>query len=353
MGNIGDTITQTIPNVGASGTQYATDIDAFLTEVGVRLAAKVPRTSLASGALDLASQPLQNASYVSVAAAGGTPTTPASSIQQFGGDLYWVTGSGQVKITNGNALNTATIGGITGDYGGVNPAQFRFVDADQEYYAYDDFGGGAWARVWAKNYDIAAGATSAVRARLAYGGAGSYTMTLPAALPGSTLLMQMDSTGQITTSNTVAGQAPLFTSPIGLNLSGGLWLDSSAGHSRNGGNMWNILASAVPLSLFIPLSAPAIVTAYTVYLRKTTNGADALKTRLWSFDATNETTTAITAGTGTEANTANNPGFITLSATGLSTFVGVSTNLYIEFTPGGATAANHHLFGASISWKTA
>src|SRR6266550_3465701 len=99
-GNIGDAISQTIPTVGASGTQYATDIDAFLTEVKGRLNVKVPRASLAAGALDLASNALQNASYVSVASAGGTPTTPASSIQQNGGDLYWVTASGQVKITS-------------------------------------------------------------------------------------------------------------------------------------------------------------------------------------------------------------------------------------------------------------
>lgn len=203
MANIGDPIVQTIPTVGASGTQYATDIDAFLAEVGVRLAAKVPRASLAAGALDLANNPLQNAQYVSLFASGVLPTTPSGSLQQFGGDLYWVTGSGQAQITSGNALNAASVGAITGDYGGANPAQFRFVAADLEYYAYTSFAGGTWAKVWANGFDLAAGATSVNRVRMLYGGAGSYSLTMPTALPAATKYVQISNTGQLTANGIV------------------------------------------------------------------------------------------------------------------------------------------------------
>lgn len=205
MGDIGDTISETIPAVGTSGTTYATNITAFLTEVKTRLEAQVPRTSLAPGDLDLETFSLQNAGYVGFAEADEEPTTPTSTLQCFDGDVYWIHASGAVQITSGNSLNNALLGGITGDYGGSNPAEFKFVDADQEYYAYDDESGGAWARVWAKNFDIAAGATSAVRVRLAYGGASSYTLTLPSPPnnPPGVAFLQMNSSGTVTASSTL------------------------------------------------------------------------------------------------------------------------------------------------------
>lgn len=205
MGNIGDPITTgEVPAVGTSGTTYATNLNLFLTEVKARLEADVPRASLADGNLDLNGSALQDASYLGLTTQAGVPTTPNNTLQSYGGEVYWVSAAGVAKLTSSGALNAGSIGGITGDYGGANPAQFRFVDADQEYYAYDDYAGGAWARVWAKNVDIAAGATSAVRARLAYGGAASFTMTLPPTRPAasSTKFILMDENGALTASNT-------------------------------------------------------------------------------------------------------------------------------------------------------
>lgn len=216
MGNIGDSMSGTpIPPVGSAGTGYATDDNAFMTEVKTRLEAQVPRGSLAPGNLDLQNSALQNAGYVSLHDPGSTPSTPASSLQQHSGDLYWVTNTGAAKITTGNALNAGSIGGITGDYGGANPAQFRFVDADQEYYAYDDFSGGAWARVWAKNFDIAAGATSANRVRLAYGGGGSYTLTFPTAAPAATNLVTMNSSGNFAADSVLGSNVNITMSGTG------------------------------------------------------------------------------------------------------------------------------------------
>src|SRR3954463_14267381 len=113
MPSIGDPITQPIPPVGTTGTDYASQIDAFLTEVKTRLEADLPLSSLAAGTLDLSNNPLANAQYVGVYPGSGIPTTPVASLQNFGNDLYWVSASGAVKITNGAAINVTGIYGIT------------------------------------------------------------------------------------------------------------------------------------------------------------------------------------------------------------------------------------------------
>jgi hypothetical protein len=215
MGNIGDPITQPIPPVGTTGTAYASQIDAFLGEVQTRLQTQVPLSSLASGLFNLANNPLTNAQYVSLYPGTVTPTLPSGSIQNYGGDLYWVTGTGAVKITSGNTINIAGVNGITGDYGGANPAQFRFVDTDQEFYAFDDFSLGQYGRLWAKNFDLSIGNTGVSRVRFdATGVASSYTLTLPSA-PAAQSLIQMGTSGTLTATNTLASNANLTLSGTG------------------------------------------------------------------------------------------------------------------------------------------
>lgn len=202
MSNIGDPYSSTIPVVGTFGTGYAQEINDFLQETQDRLESKVPLSSLQIGTLNMANNPIQNLEYASFQDGGFAPGSPINSLQSFGHNLYWVSNAGACQITNGASLNAGSIGGITGDYGGVNPAQFRFVDADKIYYAYDDFGGGAWAGVWAQNFFIAGGSTSAHRVKLAYGGTADFTLTVPATLPGATNALQLSSAGQISVIST-------------------------------------------------------------------------------------------------------------------------------------------------------
>jgi hypothetical protein len=220
MSNIGDPVTQTIPAVGTTGTSYATDINALLTEFKSRLENKVPLSSLLIGTLDLTNNPLQNAQYLSLYPQPAAPTTPTGSLQMYAGNLYWVSSSGAVQITNGALLNSSSIGGITGDYGGTNPAQFRFVDADQTYYAYDDFSTNTWAHFRARDIEIAGGATSANRVRIVWGGSVNYTLTLPAALPGTQKLLQLTSTGTLTASGVLATDESITLSGTGRVLTG-------------------------------------------------------------------------------------------------------------------------------------
>lgn len=200
MGDIGDPIVSgSIPAVGTSGTTYASQLNLFLTEVKNRLEAQVPKASLAPGPLDLDGEALQNASYLGLTSQLSAPTTPNNSFQAYNGEVYWVSAAGVAKLTDSGNLNAAGIGSITGDYGGVNPAQFRFVDADQEYYAYDNYSTGTWAYLWARGLDLAKDATSTTRIRVLAPSAlaSSYTLTLPDT-PAATRLLKIDSSGNIT-----------------------------------------------------------------------------------------------------------------------------------------------------------
>src|SRR5690349_20303027 len=183
VGNIGDAFSTSIPPVGTFGPGYANSVNLILTEVMTRLAAKVPLSSLNfSSTLDMTGQSIINAAYVTLQNTSSTPgASPVNRLTAYLGNLWYVGPSGALQITNGAALNAAGIGGITGDYGGANPAQFRFVDANQRYDAYDDFPGGAWGCVRALGFDIAAGATSANYLRLANAGGATRTYTFPAA----------------------------------------------------------------------------------------------------------------------------------------------------------------------------
>ncbi len=354
MGNIGTPITTDIPAVGTSGTTYARELNEFLTEVQDRLEAEVPKSSLEAGALDMDSNAVQNTSYVGITNGGSAPTTPANSVQAYDGDMYWVNTGGAVQITDGTTLNTALVGGITGDYGGANPAQFRFVDADQEFYAYDNYAGGAYARVWAKNFDLAAASTGAVRVRLAYGGAGSYTFTLPGTLPisGNTSFLKIDENGQVSSSNSVLGQietnvtvkaasylySGARTQPVSQLIS---WESTAGTHTRSAG-AWTTAASGV--SIYYPVDVPdgTTITGYGLQITKASSAACTHRLRLWKRDAH---AAAAQVGSGdTEAG--NAIGNVTLSESGLSEITNTGATYYIQWDMSVGPAAGDTVFSA-------
>lgn len=107
MGSIGDSMSSTpIPAVGSSGTDYATKIDALLTEIVARLEVDVPRGSLAAGTLDMVANPITNVTYLEIDNGSGVPTTPVNSFQAYGGNIYWVNTGGAVQLSSGAFLGT-------------------------------------------------------------------------------------------------------------------------------------------------------------------------------------------------------------------------------------------------------
>lgn len=200
MGNIGDSITPSVPPVGTAGPQYATDIDTILSEVVNRLTKKVPLTSVNfNTSLDLSGNSLLNASNMTLTSQTGAPSgSPFNRFASFSGNLYWVNALGAVQITSGATLNAAALAGITGDYGGANPAQLNYVAIDTRYNFYSNFATGTWAYARALGFDVAGGATSTAFARLLWGGSSNITLTLPATLPADNQLLSVDNTGAIT-----------------------------------------------------------------------------------------------------------------------------------------------------------
>ncbi len=200
MGNIGDPVTPSVPAVGSAGPQFATDINAILTELVARLSAKVPLASISTNStLNMTGSPITNVGYLTLTDTLVAPgASPVNRVTTFGGNLYYVGPSGAIQLTTGGTLNAAAIGGITGDYSAAGPMQFRYTTATTKYEAYSNFAGGVAGYVRALGFDVAASATSAFFARLLFGGAANKTYTLPPTAPTSlTLPMYMDTSGNM------------------------------------------------------------------------------------------------------------------------------------------------------------
>lgn len=189
-------------------------------------------------------------------------------------ELYWRTALGNnVKLTAGNSLNvSAFVGGIVGDYVAVGAAE-AFVDSDKAYTFKD--GAGHRARVDAGSVKLLAfgtnntiGVTLAARSDIAL----SYTATWPNALPGSTSIVQIDNTGQMSYSNTIANA---------ITLSGGIannvTLSSGATVSVN----QNITVSGTgdikhgTRTLIVPVTTPQAPGLATVQLTLTSSNLGA------------------------------------------------------------------------------
>lgn len=199
MASIGDSFTQPIPAVSTSGTAYATQVNAVLTELVTRVSNPVPLSSLSGSELDLNNVPIVDAQYVALVNQSVSPgASPSGRIEQYQGNLYWIGPSGAVQITSGAGVNFTATGGFGGDYGGANPASARFVDAAERYEFYDDFSALDWAYIRGLGLDIANAATGTQYVQLRYGGVGSYTWTFPATLPGANRsVLVVSSAGQV------------------------------------------------------------------------------------------------------------------------------------------------------------
>ena len=205
---IGDAISESAPAVGTAGPGYATTINALLTEFKARLTAKIPLSSLlANSNLDLNGQALLNAEYITLLNEGVSPVaSPVNRIAAFSGDFWWVSPSGAIRITAGNQLNAAGVGGITGDYYGAGPMEFRYDLGNTRYDAFANQSTNTWAYVRARGFDIAGGATSAFRLRHQYTGTANRTITWPdnVGTSASGDILKMDNAGLLITTEAIS-----------------------------------------------------------------------------------------------------------------------------------------------------
>ena len=213
---IGDPIIPPIPAVGTSGTTYASQLVDFLNEVKERLEDYVPISSLLVSLLDMANNAVENLSYASFYEQTAEPSTPVGSLQNYEGNLWWVSESGAAQLTSGNSLNAAAISGIAGDYGGGNPASFRFSDADETFYAYDDYGQEHWAWLGARGLYVYGAEESTTRVKLTAADAtDNYTITFADALPADQTLVQIAADGDLLYTNELVENANITLSGTG------------------------------------------------------------------------------------------------------------------------------------------
>lgn len=242
MATYGDPFTTVLPPVGSAGPQYATDIDSILTDIMARLAAKVPLSSvLVTADLNLGGFSAVNANSVQFANQTTVPgATPSARLGVANGNLYYTGLSGVIQLTTGGQINASGIGGITGDYGGANPAQERYDVGNSRYDFFVNPTTNTWAYLRGLGFDFAGSSTGTARARLDWTGTVNQSYHLPAIAPASQVLMQMDATGlmvasdslPINTSLTVSGTGRIIRGTRAVTLN--VWASQSVNQSGAG-----------------------------------------------------------------------------------------------------------------------
>jgi hypothetical protein len=144
------------------------------------------------------------------------PTLPSTNgvIYRYGDDLYYNDGAGnKIQITSNGTLNMAATGTITGDYGqaGVT-AELHYSNAAPPTYAFSS-SAGVYAIINSGDvgiFDTTVVGGNGVTLKAISHLASSFSITLPVALPISTLPLQMSSTGQLLTGQITTAQITLL-----------------------------------------------------------------------------------------------------------------------------------------------
>jgi hypothetical protein len=202
----GSTHSATLPTVSSTvGPTYATLINAALTEIRTTLNSKVTPAgidmnadlSLLSGGTRYGITNAHRVSLYQQPSLLSAATYPAALYVSSTGDLYFNDASSrQVRITSGGAL-TGTPGSITGTGYGSSGVEVNWDSGAGDYHFYS--GSGTYADVNCTAVQLSDGSSNLLRIA-APAMAVNYTMTLPAAVPASTSIMQMSSAGVVSAS---------------------------------------------------------------------------------------------------------------------------------------------------------
>lgn len=288
-------------------------------------------------------------------------------------NLYFRNSAGtNVKITDGSTLNISIVGGIGGDYTSIG-ALLDYDDATDTYRFRQETAAAVrqYAKILAADVRLAeykasgdpTPPTNFVTLKSPAALAASYSVTWPAAVPGSTLAVQMSSAGALSASNAFTGavsstgtmSATEFkhSTALGLVLGAASAIDPNGTHTRGlgaggGQKKWIVAASANVLQWPIELPAGMRITSYNVYLDKQTNGAATVTARIYKVQTQGVSMGTETAlGSGNSSN-ANAPGSIALTESSLSIDIAAGFAYYLVFTPSGA--ANDTLYSAEIAY---
>lgn len=197
----GDTIATTVPSVGDAETGGTTDLLTILSALVTIAETKVTPSEIDMDAtLDFNSQAGENVKYFEFVTQGSDPSTAETLYTKNDGatdELYFKNGSGSVvQITNGGALNVAATGSVTGAGYGSGGVAVNWNSAGGNYQMKSGSGADDYADVTCDDLQLRDGSSHAVTLT-AQSMAADYTVTFPAAVPGSEQFVTMDNSGNL------------------------------------------------------------------------------------------------------------------------------------------------------------
>jgi hypothetical protein len=300
---LGQPLSTTLPTVGGDADTWGTELNERLTEVQDVLEAMVGVASVEiDGDLSWNAYEQHDVGAVQLSNLTGTLTgaTNVRKLYVANGDWYVNDGSGNVvRLTSGGALDVTSAGGIGGDYGGGNPAQFVYTDASNKFVATTDPGISADIDVGSviirERVSSANGITIASPSSLA----AAYGITLPGGLPASTSVTTMSSGGQmaftrsltidtVTATGTVTATDHRHTTAQVHQLGPAHMVSTTWALAVTGTPSWDKATSGGDLYIEVPVRQGDRITAASVFLQQAT--ANSLVTcQLIRMDMTSET----------------------------------------------------------------
>jgi hypothetical protein len=136
---IGTDLNLTLPDLAETMAENVARIRTALSSIEDSIATPATPAALnITSAIDMRGNSLTDVASL-VFTSGNASGTPGT-LFYYDGDWYVVDAVGMIQLTDGGQLNAASVGGIQGDYGGVNPAAVTFVDASAQYQFTHDTG---------------------------------------------------------------------------------------------------------------------------------------------------------------------------------------------------------------------
>jgi hypothetical protein len=189
---------------------------------------------------------LRSARFTSQAAALALAADVAC-VYVVNGDLYYNNGAGaQIRVTSGTSLNASAVGGIGGDY--VVSGASVFYTSATKLFSFQSVTSPAGSILWSAMahgpltvYDTAAGLTKGVTLKSPVGLAAAYSLTLPAALPASTLPLLVDATGATSLAQLLNAQQNFGTPSAVTDVAIKSYVDTQDTAIGKGAKAWAIL----------------------------------------------------------------------------------------------------------------
>jgi hypothetical protein len=200
----------TVPTTTVTpGPDYANDVNADLNILDAHDHTPTNGAPVPTAGLNInANLPMNGFALTSLLYGGfssqGSPLTGTNRVYFSGGNMYVNDGSGnQIQMTAAGSINVSSVGGFSGDYSTTAGVTASYTNATKifEFFqtALKD------AKIKAGDYqltDISLNSGNAVTLKAPASLASNYTVTMPTAVPGSTLPVQMDNGGALSTPST-------------------------------------------------------------------------------------------------------------------------------------------------------